>query len=142
MADLLEELLASERATAERWIRADTEFLARQMAPDAVYFDTYSPERLDGADAIMQHMHGIGEAMREMLRSRGRTQLDRFEILRPHLQQSGDMAVLTYHWVGHIDDERSRWRTTVVYERRAGAWRSIHAHWSAVQPPAPPDDGA
>lgn len=138
MPDLLSDLLGRQRAMYARWIRGDTEAYAGPMAPDVVYFDTYTPARLYGVDAVRQHLRGIGQAMRAALQSRGKSQLDRYEIIDPRLQHAGDMAVLTYEWTGYLDGDASAWRATEVFQHRGGAWQIVHAHWSAVQPASAP----
>jgi hypothetical protein len=135
MADIETELLSAERAVLDRWLQADTAAYGRRFDEDATYFDTYAPARIDGRDALERHLGGIAQSMRQLLASRGKQALDRHEMLRPRVQQFGDVAILTYDWVAHFDADSQAWRATVVYRRDGDDWRVAHAHWSVVQPP-------
>lgn len=134
MNNLLDQLLADERARLDAWLHTDTAAYVAGWDEDSTYFDTYAPARIDGAAPLRAHMSGIGAAMRAMLEARGKAKLDRYEVLRPRVQAGSDMAVLTYDWVGYLDQAAQGWRATVVFRRDGDSWRRIHAHWSVVQP--------
>lgn len=133
MTDLEQDLIERERAVLDRWIAADTVAYARRSDPDVVYFDTYAPARIDGVEALTSHLDGIATNIRGLLRARGKTRLDRHEMLRPRVQAFGEVALLTFDWVVYIDADSQRWRATVLFRRHGDDWRMVHAHWSAVQ---------
>lgn len=133
MPELSQELIERERMVLDRWIAAETLAYVEHCDPDVVYFDTYAPGRIDGVEALTTHLGGIGTKMRAMLNARGKARLDRHEMLRPQVRVFGDVALLTYDWVAHVDAESQRWRATVLYQRQDGDWRMVHAHWSVVQ---------
>lgn len=133
MADLAHELIERERIVLDRWLAADTLAYAQRSDPDVVYFDTYAPQRIDGLDALTKHLSGIATNIRAMLEARGKTRLDRHEMLRPRVQAFGEVALLTFDWVAYIDADSQRWRATVLFRRQGDDWRMVHAHWSVVQ---------
>jgi ketosteroid isomerase-like protein len=61
-------------------------------------------------------------------------------MIDPEVQQSGDMAVLTFNLidygaqVGEGPKTTARWNSTEVYQRINGSWRIVHSHWSYVKP--------
>ena len=95
-------------------------------AADISYFDPVTPARIDGYDAMAEY-YRPWEA---------KIQIDRYEILNPQVVVDGTMALLTYNLVNYARDSRgtetvgSAWNSTTVYQRRGGAWKSIHSHWS------------
>lgn len=137
MTDAEPGIISAERAAIDRWIAGDTRGLAELCDPAVTYFDSTLDRRLDGLPAVAAHFAALSAEIEEMLKQRGKTRMDRHEMLDPVLETTPDMAVLSYGWAGHLDQDVSRWRATSVYRRREGRWRIIHMHWSAVSAPAP-----
>jgi ketosteroid isomerase-like protein len=94
------------------------------MTP-ASYFDPFTSQRLDGLGAL--------RTLYEQLR--GKVQIDRFEIIAPRVQVSGDTAVLTFRFDSEGNFGVMRWNTTEVYRRGPDGWKIIHTHWAFHQPP-------
>lgn len=134
--NLDEELIAGERAALDRWITGDTEGYLDLCDPEILYFDTNAERRIEGTAALEKHLVMYSEEIRAMLKQRGKTRMDGHELVNPKVERTGDMAVLSYEWEARIDRDVIRWRATGVYRLKGGAWRAIHAHWSAVQPAA------
>ncbi len=66
---------------------------------------------------------------------RGQAKTESYEIIKPVVQLTSDVAVLTYSFVAHGSDDVHRWNCTEVYKLdSAGKWKIIHTHWSFVQP--------
>jgi hypothetical protein len=62
---------------------------------------------------------------------RGQVQFDRYEILNPLVQVSGNLAVLTFNYISYTGDQATRWNCTEVYRRESDRrWRIIQTHWS------------
>jgi len=80
------------------------------------------------------------QAMRDLLVPvTGKIHIDSYEMLVPKVQQSGDMAVLSYNLISHGKRPDGgpltvRWNSTVVYQKIKGKWKIIHNHWSFIQP--------
>ena len=57
-------------------------------------------------------------------------------MVNPQVVVEGKMALLTYNLVNYARDAQgvesmgSCWNSTTVYQRRNGAWKATHSHWS------------
>ena len=124
-AEVTEELLALERAALVRWLDGDPSGFLEISEDDVVYFDPFLERRLDGLSALRAYYEGL----------RGKIRAERFEILHPHVQHAGDMAVLTFNFVSYAGNgDAMRWNCTEVYRRRAPGWRILQTHWSFTRP--------
>ena len=99
------------------------------FADDITYFDPIQERRVDGRAAMVALMESI----------RGKIRVDRYDILRPAVQQQGDVALLSFNLVSYrTDDGRERaissWNSTEVYRRTPQGWRIFHSHWSYIKP--------
>ncbi|MBP1633896.1 MAG: hypothetical protein H6Q10_470 [Acidobacteria bacterium] len=121
--DVAATIVALERGALERWSRGDPGGFIDLAAEDIVYFDPWQPRRLDGREAFVRLMGSI----------RGRVSIDRFELLNPVVQASGDLALLTFNFVSWPGGPTSRWNATEVYRRDVQGWRLIQQHWSLTE---------
>lgn len=121
--DASAEIIAMERAALDRWGNGDPSGFLEICADDVVYFDPSIERRIDG----LQQLTAYYEV------ARGKIRTDRYELLNPHVQLSGDIAVLTFNYVSWTDDKTSRWNCTEVYRRGDEGWRIIQTHWSQTQ---------
>ena len=60
-------------------------------------------------------------------------------MMHPVVQQSGDVALLSFNLVSYRTDagvERaiSSWNSTEAYRRTPEGWRIFHSHWSYIRP--------
>ena len=125
---VLGEVMALESAAMERWRRGDPGGFTDISAPGVTYFDTGTPKRLDGLDALKA----------EYETRVGKIHYDVMEFIDPSVQVHGDAAVLTYrffstriHANGSIAS-RTPWNCTEVFSKVDGEWRIIHTHWSFI----------
>lgn len=125
---VLGEVMALESAAMARYRRADPFGFSDISAPGVTYFDSRTPHRLDGLDALKA----------EMARRVGRIRYEAMEFLDPMVQVHGDTAVLFYRFLstslrpdGAID-RRMAWNCTEVFTRIDGAWKIVHTHWSLI----------
>jgi uncharacterized protein (TIGR02246 family) len=124
-----ETIIALERAALDRWGKGDPQGYLETYAPDVTYFDPAEQRRRDGL-----------KAMKELLVPfTGKIKIDRYEIIGPKVQHSGDVAVLSYNLVNHRKGPNGesftvRWNSTAVYARVEGKWKIIHSHWSYTKP--------
>jgi ketosteroid isomerase-like protein len=122
---LVQDLIALEHAALVRWCRGDPSGYLEISAPDVVYFDPFIERRIDGWQALSEYYETI----------RGMISAERFEILNPLVQCSGDMAVLTFNFVSYgANQTEMRWNSTEVYRRSASEWQIIQSHWSLTKP--------
>jgi uncharacterized protein (TIGR02246 family) len=131
-----ETIIALERGALDRWIRGDSQGYLELYAREVTYFDPQRDARVNGADAMRKLLEPLI----------GKMKADRYDMLAPRVQGSGDVAVLTYNLVSHARAAdgsafRVRWNSTAVYGRVDGRWRIVHSHWSITKPdlkmPAP-----
>ena len=127
-----EHILALERAALDRWGKGDPGGFLDLYASDVSYFDPVTAARVDGHQAMTDYYQPFA----------GKIHVSRTELLNPHVVIDGDMALLTYNLVNYVraaggeESVGSRWNSTVVYQRRDGAWKTIHSHWSFTRHPA------
>ena len=123
MDSVTEEIISLEKAALTRWGRGDPVGFLEITARDVVYFDPYIGSRLDGLAALTGYYQALW----------GSVLFDRFEMLNPVVQVSGDMAVLTFNYVSFKGAEPDRWNCTEVYRRTEGVWKIIQSHWSYTE---------
>jgi ketosteroid isomerase-like protein len=113
-----------ERAALDRWGRGDPDGFLEISASEVVYFDPFLPQRIDGLSTLRKYYAEL----------RGKIHIDSYEIVDPHVQVHGDVAILTFGFVSRGGGDEMRWNTTEVYRRGEDGWRIIHTHWSFTQP--------
>lgn len=116
------EVLATERAALDGWLKGDAGPMLSAADPDITLFHVMTEKRLDGVAAVKDLYAGYG----------GRPLYDSYRIENPKVQAAGDMAVLTYQLVTRNGDAPRTWNATQVYQRKNARWRVIHTHFSAT----------
>jgi ketosteroid isomerase-like protein len=119
-ADPTAQILALERNALDALQTGNIEPYLAILDADISYYHVMTAERLDGVAAV--------KALVEPYRGRGL--FDRYEMLQPRVQVSGDTAVLTYTLVQYLGSAATRYHGTQVYQRKATGWKIVHAHWS------------
>jgi uncharacterized protein (TIGR02246 family) len=126
---VLSELMALESAAMERWRKGDPWGFTDVSAPEVTYFDTGTPQRLNGLEALKAEY-----AQRE-----GLIFYDVMDFVEPQVRVSGNLAVLFYRFLstwlmpnGSIA-QRTPWNCSEVYQRMKGGWKIIHTHWSFIR---------
>jgi ketosteroid isomerase-like protein len=100
------------------------------MASDQTYFDPTTAKRIDGQDALKNYFAPFT----------GKINIERYEMIDPKVQRSGDLAVLTFNLVSYgaqLDGgpkSTARWNSTEVYQHLNGSWKIVHSHWSYIKP--------
>ena len=125
LQEITVKIIALESAALERWGNGDPSGFLEICASDVVYFDPYQEKRIDGLDALAQYYKSLW----------GMVNFDRFELLNPLVQISGDLAVLTFNYVSYTGDNESRWNCTEVYRHDENRWQIIQTHWSYTRHP-------
>ena len=125
-----ETIVALERGALDRWGKGDPQGFFEIMAPDQTYFDPTTAKRIDGHDALKNYFAPFT----------GKIKIERYEMIAPTVQRSGDLAVLTFNLVSYgaqLDGGPKTtvpWNSTEVYQRLNGSWKIVHSHWSYVKP--------
>jgi uncharacterized protein (TIGR02246 family) len=126
---VLGEVMALESAAMERWRMGDPWGFIEICAPEVTYFDTGTPQRLNGLDAL--------KALYAKLE--GKIHYDVMEFIDPKVQVRGDVAVLTYRFFSTILNpdgsisSRTPWNCSEVFARMEGRWKIAHTHWSFIK---------
>jgi ketosteroid isomerase-like protein len=126
---VLGEILALESAAMERWRKGDPWGFIELSAPEVTYFDTGTPQRINGLEALRAEY-----AQRE-----GKIFYDVMDFIEPRVQVYSDMAVLVYRFLStRLEPDgsvayRTPWNCTEVFVRAGGSWKIIHTHWSYIQ---------
>ena len=129
VTDIAREVIALERAALDRWGAGDPMGYVELFADDITYFDPLQECRLDGRAATVALMDSIA----------GQIRVDRYDMQRPVVQQSGEVALLTFNLVSYrtnagVERAISSWNSTEAYRRTPEGWRIFHSHWSYVRP--------
>jgi len=126
---LLGELIALESAAMERWRKGDPWGFLELSAPDVTYFDTGTPQRINGRDALSAEYK-----LRE-----GKIHYEVMDFIDPWLFACDDLAVLFYRFFstrlasdGSVAS-RVPWNCSEVFSRMDGGWKIIHTHWSHIR---------
>ena len=128
-AGILGEVMALESAAMERWRKGDPWGFIELYAPEITYFDTGTPQRINGLDAMRS----------EMVQREGKIHYDVMEFITPRTQVQGNLAVLTYRFFSTLLNpdgsilSRIPWNCSEVYVRIDGKWWIVHNHWSLIR---------
>ena len=126
---LLGELMVLEAGAMERWRKGDPWGFIEICTPDVTYFDTGTPQRINGLEALKAEYK-----LRE-----GKIFYDVMDFVDPCVQAYGDLAVLFYRFFStRLDPNgsvsfRTPWNCTEIYRRMEGGWKIIHNHWSHIR---------
>src|SRR4029079_5241441 len=99
------EILGLERHAMDGWRTGNPDSALAISAPEITYFHEMTNGRLEGLPAL--------KALYE--RSRETPLFEGYELVNPKVQVSGDIAVLTYHFVRQAGGDKSRWNAPQVY---------------------------
>ena len=125
-----ETIVALERGALDRWGKGDPQGFFDIKASELTYFDPTTPKRIDGQDALRKYFAPYT----------GKIKVEKYEIIDPKVQRSGDLAVLTFNIVDYgaqLDGgpkNTVRWNVTEVYQRLNGSWKIVHSHFSYLRP--------
>jgi ketosteroid isomerase-like protein len=125
---VLGEILGLERMAMERWSRGDPWGFIEISAPEVTYFDTGTPQRINGREALSAEY-----AQRE-----GKIFFNVMDFVAPSVQICGELAVLNYRFLTtRLDPDktvarRTPWNCTEVFAQIDGQWKIIHTHWSYI----------
>jgi ketosteroid isomerase-like protein len=112
-------IIAMEKAALEEWNRGNPTGYLDIYAENITYFDPI--QRINGFEKIKELYESI----------RGKLQVEKYEIIDPVVQVSGNTVVLGYILVSHAENKVYRWNCTEVYQQQSDKqWKIIHSHWS------------
>lgn len=92
---------------------------------DVVYFDPSLERKIEGLQQLRTHYENMGNM----------APADSFNMIRPIVQITQNMAVLTFNLDSYEAGNVIKWNCTEVYRRNPNnQWKIIQTHWSLVQP--------
>ena len=124
-----DEVIAATKAQWKAEMRKDLAGAWQNVADDYTEFNDEYPTRLDGKTIN----HRLAEAN---LGSPGR--LMAAEMANEKVQVYGDVAILTYNFIGAATNkdgvvEPTRAKSTRVYVKKDGQWMLVHANFAAAR---------
>ena len=115
-------IIAIEKAALEEWNKGNPTGYLSIYAEDFTYFDP--AQRINGFEKIKELYESI----------RGRIQVEKYEMIDPVVQISGETAVLSYVLESYPGGKLSCWNCTEVYQKQPDKqWKIIHNHWSLAR---------
>ena len=117
------------KVTYVQWaaeIAKDTDASTAIMADDYTEFNSAFPTRIDGKALNMTLANALAEGGGGMLAG---------EMTNAKVQEYGDVAILTYNFVGVTQDADGETqpmlaKSTRVYVKQNGAWKLVHANFA------------
>jgi ketosteroid isomerase-like protein len=104
------------------WNNGNPDGFKDLSSDDVVYFDP--EQKLEGKRALEDYYNSI----------RGMVKVDTYQMIKPVVQLSSEVAVLTYNLNSHSGGMIFKWNCTEVYRlNSSNQWKIIHTHWSLVQ---------
>lgn len=122
------EIMDLEQGAMKRWRQGDPWGFIEISAPEVTYFDTGTPKRLDGLEALKA----------EYSKRVGKIHYDVMDFISPKVQIHGNAAVLSYRFFSTVLNPngsvqtRIPWNCTEVFFKMDGKWKIIHTHWSFI----------
>jgi len=118
-------IIAKERAILDRWITGDTFGFIEAAAEEITYFDPGLEKRCTGKKEFHDWISAFN----------GTFSFPNYEFVDPQVQMHGDVGVLTFSFIGFMQDgSKEYFNTTEVYKLIDGDWKLISSHWSETKP--------
>ncbi len=116
----------------------DLDTYAATTAPDVTFYEWYiSTQRIDGLDFHLRELAAMAKAAGSS-RAAGQGRQIEHEVLAPHVQVYGDVAILTFTLLMRYTSAQGVTHTqqneTRVFQRREAGWQLIHCHKSPMWP--------
>ena len=125
----VDEVIALTKAIWAADMKKDVATAMKNVADDYTEFNDDYPTRLDGK----QINRNLAEAT-----ASGAGSVIAAEMANPKVQVYGDVAILTYNYIGATKDkdgkvEPSRAKSTRVYVKKDGQWWLVHANFAPAR---------
>jgi len=126
--DVAVEVIKLTKAQWAAAIEQDTKAASKILADDYTEFNRDSPTRLDGKEIAMRLGAAAGSG----------TILVAAEMTNPMVQVYGEVAILTYNFLGSRKDASGKVepftsKSTRVYTKQDGKWLLVHANFAEAE---------
>ncbi len=118
-------IITKERTILNRWKTGDTFGFIEAAAEEITYFDPGLEKRCTGKKEFQDWFSSFN----------GTFSFPDYELLDPQVQMHGDMGILTFNFIGIMEDgSKEHWNATEVYKLVEDEWKLLHSHWSQTKP--------
>lgn len=119
--NITEKIISLEKQAMELWNKGNPDGFLELSDEDVIYFDPSLKQKLEGMEQLRTYYEGI----------RGLVNVDWYEMIRPVVQATDNMAVLAYNHNCTESGKLHKWYCTEVYRRTPeNEWKIIQTHWS------------
>jgi len=127
-AGVEEDVIALAKAQWAAEMAGDAGNMMATVADDYTEFNSDYPTRLDGKAMNMKLAEGTSKGAEKVIVA---------EMANPKVQVYGDVAILTYNYIGMTMDKDGATHTnaaksTRVYAKIGGSWKLVHANFAPV----------
>jgi hypothetical protein len=120
-----EKIITKEKGLLDRWKLGDTYGFIEAADSDITYFDPTLAERIDGIEKFRKYLSSFN----------GTFSFPGYELLNQKVQMYGDIGILTFNFVGHLNDGKTDgWNATEVYRITGSDLKIVSSHWSHTKP--------
>ena len=117
-------IIAKEKDILNRWKTGDTFSFIEAAAEEITYFDPGLEKRCTGKKEFHDWIAAFN----------GTFSFPDYELLDPQVQMHGDVGILTFNFIGIMQDgSKEYWNTTEVYKLTEWIWKLISSHWSQTK---------
>ena len=118
-------IITKEKTILDRWKTGDTFGFIEAAAEEITYFDPGLEKRCTGKKKFHDWIAAFN----------GTFSFPDYELLDPQVQMHGDVGILTFNFIGFMQDgSKEYFNTTEVYKLIEGDWMLISSHWSQTKP--------
>ena len=126
-----DEVIAATRAQWAAEMKKDVAGWGRNVSEEATIFEAAYPTRLDGKATLQRIQEGAATGSDTIVTA---------EMANEKVQVYGDVAVLTYNYIGAVKSSDGKIapslaKSTRVYVRQGGQWMLVHANFAPVTAP-------
>lgn len=126
--EVAEEVIAVTKAQWAAEMRNDVQAAMKNVADDYTEFNPDYPTRLDGKAMNVRLSEAFNSGSGDTVVA---------EMANPKVQVYGDVAILTYNYIGAAKNkdgeiESVKAKSTRVYVKQGGQWMLVHANFAPV----------
>lgn len=123
-----DEVIAITKAEWAAAMRKDAAAAMKNVADDCTVFEADFPTRLDGRAMNVRWAETLASASGSLVMA---------EMANEKVQVYGDVAILSYNFIGAVKDKDGKIETalaksTRVYVKQGGEWKLVHANFARV----------
>ncbi len=127
-SQVAEEVIAVTKAQWAAEMRKDVSTAMKNVADDYTEFNPDYPTRLDGKAMSVRLSEAFNSGSGDTVAA---------EMANPKVQVYGDVAILTYNYIGAAKSkdgeiESVKAKSTRVYVKQGGQWMLVHANFASV----------